>query len=155
MVHQPRWSGTQSYRPFLAAYDYVALMAMPYLEGSHNPDRFYRELIAAARRQPNGLAKTIFELQTVDWRDDGHVPIPASELRETMRFLQSQGVANLAYYPDDFIGGRPELDELRRGISLFVLVIGHWDLEFICYLNIVIWCFKAFRLCFRIYLTER
>jgi poly-beta-1,6-N-acetyl-D-glucosamine N-deacetylase len=108
----------QSYRPFLAAYDYVALMAMPYLEGSHNPDRFYRELIAAARRQPNGLAKTIFELQTVDWRDDGHVPIPASELRETMRFLQSQGVANLAYYPDDFIGGKPELDELRRGISL-------------------------------------
>ena len=35
-----------------------------------------------------------------------------------MRWLQSQGVRNLGYYPDDFILGHPEFDELRRGLSL-------------------------------------
>lgn len=35
-----------------------------------------------------------------------------------MRFLQSQGIRNLAYYPDDFIQGKPELEILKQGISL-------------------------------------
>jgi hypothetical protein len=35
-----------------------------------------------------------------------------------MRSLQSQGVINLAYYPDDFLQDHPRADELSRGISL-------------------------------------
>ena len=91
-------------------------MAMPYFEGSTNPDAFYRRLVTAVRTRPTGLAQTIFELQTVDWRRN--VRIPARELYETMRRLQSMGVRHLAYYPDDFLLGYPALSELRQGISL-------------------------------------
>lgn len=110
-----RWLA-QDYDAFLAAYDHVALMAMPYLEGAAEPRRFYTDLVAAAKQRPNGLERTIFELQAVDWRDD--TPVPAAELARTMRWLQSRGVRHLAYYPEDFVAGRPALDELRRGISL-------------------------------------
>ena len=58
----------------------------------------------------------MFQLQTVDWRNG--LRIPAQRLRDTMRFLQAQGIRNLAYYPDDFIAGEPELDVFRQGISL-------------------------------------
>lgn len=106
----------QDYGAFLSAYDHVALMAMPYLEDAREPRRFYEKLARAAESRPDGLDKTIFELQTVDWRDDSRVA--AEELARTMRWLQSRGVKHLGYYPDDFIGAHPELGELRRGISL-------------------------------------
>lgn len=107
----------QSYSDFLSAYDYVALMAMPALEDSAHPDRFFRKLaqLTSAR---NGFGKTIFELQTVDWRTGARVP--AERLRRDMRYLQSLGVRNLAYYPDDFIEDAPPRDELRRGLSVAV-----------------------------------
>jgi biofilm PGA synthesis lipoprotein PgaB len=35
-----------------------------------------------------------------------------------MRYLQAQGVRNLAYYPDDFISNEPELQQLKQGMSL-------------------------------------
>ena len=107
----------QDYAEFLSSYDYVALMAMPGLEGSTHPEKFLRrlaELTAASR----GFAKTIFELQTVDWRTG--TPVPSAQLRDDLRFLQSLGVRNLAYYPDDFVEDRPRLDELRQGLSIAV-----------------------------------
>ena len=106
----------QDFDRFVASYDYVALMAMPYLEGASDRDDFYTALVDAVRARPAGLANTIFELQTVDWRNQQ--PLPATELRQTMRWLQSQGVRHLGYYPDDFITGQPDFDQLRQGISL-------------------------------------
>jgi biofilm PGA synthesis lipoprotein PgaB len=35
-----------------------------------------------------------------------------------MRWLQSLGVRHLGYYPDDFIGGHPNFEDLRYGMSL-------------------------------------
>jgi biofilm PGA synthesis lipoprotein PgaB len=35
-----------------------------------------------------------------------------------MRWLQSLGVRHLGYYPDDFISGRPRLEDVRSGMSL-------------------------------------
>ena len=35
-----------------------------------------------------------------------------------MRWLQASGIMHIAYYPDDFIEGFPNIAELRRGISL-------------------------------------
>jgi biofilm PGA synthesis lipoprotein PgaB len=101
---------------YLAAYDYVALMAMPHLEGARDERGFYRALAGAVGRAPLGLDKTIFELQTVDWRTGARVD--ADELERTLRALQAVGVRHLAYYPDDFVNGEPELAPLRRGISL-------------------------------------
>lgn len=106
----------QNYELFLQSYDYVALMAMPYFENAADVNQFYEGLLSAASAEPLGLRKTIFELQTVDWRTNSIVP--ALELRETMRWLQARGIRHLAYYPDDFILGQPQLRPLRQGMSL-------------------------------------
>jgi biofilm PGA synthesis lipoprotein PgaB len=106
----------QRFDDYLVAYDHTALMAMPHLEGARSERAFYRELVHAVSRAPLGLDKTIFELQTVDWRTSKIVD--ARELETTMRALQSLGVRHLAYYPDDFLNGEPTLAPLRRGISL-------------------------------------
>ena len=101
---------------FLAHYDYVTVMAMPILEGATNPETFYDRLVTAVRKRPSALDRTIFQLQTVDWRNGNRVP--SAELRDAMRGLQARGVRNLAYYPDNFIANHPNLTELRQGISL-------------------------------------
>jgi biofilm PGA synthesis lipoprotein PgaB len=106
----------QDYGAFLRHYDYVAVMAMPYLEEAADPRRFYERLAAAALRFDPGGTRTLFELQTVDWH--GARPVPAREIRDTLRLLQSLGIRNLAYYPDDYVRGQPDLDELRQGLSL-------------------------------------
>ncbi len=106
----------QDYGDYLEAYDYTALMAMPRFEGAEDHAAFYSALVDAVARDPRGFERTLFELQTVDWRSGE--PIPALELRDTMRWLQSRGVKHLGYYPDDFIRGEPELETFRQGISL-------------------------------------
>lgn len=106
----------QNFGDYLGAYDHTALMAMPRFEEAEDHEAFYSALVAAVAREPRGFERTLFELQTVDWRSGE--PIPALELRDTMRWLQSRGVRHLGYYPDDFILGDPELDTLRQGISL-------------------------------------
>ncbi len=106
----------QDYGEFLANYDLVTVMAMPQLERVSDEARFYGRLIEAMKREPEGVQRTIFELQTFDWHSQRR--LPSTQLRDTMRYLQSQGVRNLAYYPDDFIANQPELEHLKQGISL-------------------------------------
>ena len=106
----------QDFNNFLIDYDLVTVMAMPGLEGVDDADAFYRSLIEVVHSRADGPERTVFQLQAYDWRRQE--PIPADELRDTMRFLQSQGIRNLAYYPDDFIQGKPELEILKQGISL-------------------------------------
>ena len=106
----------QDFDMYLDDYDLVSVMAMPDLENAGNREQFFRGLIDAVHRRPQAVGRTIFELQTVDWRDN--TLIDSEDLRDTMRFLQSQGIRNLAYYPEDFIRGHPELETLKEGISL-------------------------------------
>ena len=106
----------QDFDAFRASYDHVALLAMPGLEGAEDKELFLRTLVDAVAVRDGGLDQTIFELQTVDWNDGTRIPGP--ELLRTMRWLQSLGVRHIGYYPDDFIGGHPELQTLRKGISL-------------------------------------
>ena len=100
---------------FLDRYDYVALMAMPWMEGSRHPEAWLDELTATVARQPGGLDRTIFELQTVDWRT--RQPIAPARLKAVVRQLQANGVRHLAWYPDDFIADRPPLDDAREAMS--------------------------------------
>ena len=106
----------QDFGQYLETYDYVALMAMPGLEAAEDERTFFEQLVSAVRNRTGGLERTIFELQTVDWRRAD--PIDSQRLRETMRWLQSLGVRHLGYYPDDFIIDHPKFDDLRYGISL-------------------------------------
>jgi biofilm PGA synthesis lipoprotein PgaB len=101
---------------YLAAYDHVALMAMPQLEGARDERAFYRALTRTVGRAPHGFDKTIFELQAVDWNTG--LSVDARTLETTLRSLQAAGVRHLAYYPEDFIAAEPALGPLRRGLSL-------------------------------------
>jgi biofilm PGA synthesis lipoprotein PgaB len=106
----------QDFDQYLETYDHVALMAMPGLEAAKDERRFYGQLVAPVGNRAGGFERTIFELQTVDWRQSE--PVDSERLRRTMRWLQSLGVRHLGYYPDDFIGNQPSLEDLRQGISL-------------------------------------
>lgn len=100
---------------FNRAYDYTALMAMPWMEGSKHPEAWLDGLVAAVRQHDPGLNQTLFELQTVDWNT--RKPIPGERINALARRLQAQGVRHLAWYPDDFIGDHPRLPEARAGMS--------------------------------------
>ncbi len=107
----------QDFDAYLASYDYVTIMAMPLLEDAANEQRFYAALVAAVAKRPGAFERTVFQLQTVDWRQ-GNEPLSSVDLRKQMRDLQGQGVRNLAYYPDDFLQNHPDVNDLMQGISL-------------------------------------
>ncbi|HEY1804506.1 MAG TPA: poly-beta-1,6-N-acetyl-D-glucosamine N-deacetylase PgaB [Terracidiphilus sp.] len=106
----------ESLPAFLAAYDEVALMAMPRMEEVKNPKEWLLKLAAKVASADGGLDRTVFELQTVDWRA-GKGAIPTEDIVRQMRLLQDRGVRHLAYYPDDFVKDQPELKVMRPGFS--------------------------------------
>ena len=87
-------------------------MAMPQMEQVENPDAWLHALAAAVRATPTGVERTLFELQTVDWRVPA--PLPGDTLRAQSRLLQAAGIRHLGYYPDDFIGNQPTLEDARE-----------------------------------------
>ncbi|MDN7474739.1 poly-beta-1,6-N-acetyl-D-glucosamine N-deacetylase PgaB [Burkholderia multivorans] len=106
----------QNYADFLATYDYVALMAMPYMEQADDPDRWLDRLVRTVRAKPNGLSRTVFELQSYDWH--ANKSIGADTLLAQMRRLRSEGAVNFGYYPDNFLNNQPNLETVRDVMSL-------------------------------------
>ncbi|PBJ83244.1 poly-beta-1,6-N-acetyl-D-glucosamine N-deacetylase PgaB [Lysobacteraceae bacterium NML93-0399] len=105
----------QRLEPFLAAYDYTALMAMPQMEQEADADAWLQRLAQTVLATPKGAERTLFELQTVDWRVPA--PLPGENLRAQSRMLQAAGIRHLGYYPDDFIGNQPPLEDAREAMS--------------------------------------
>jgi biofilm PGA synthesis lipoprotein PgaB len=85
------------------------------MEGSPQPERWLDRLVEAVRVHDPDLSHTLFELQTVDWRN--RTPIPGERLRAQVRRLQAQGVRHFAWYPDDFIAGHPSIKDARAAMS--------------------------------------
>ncbi|HBK46702.1 MAG TPA: poly-beta-1,6-N-acetyl-D-glucosamine N-deacetylase PgaB [Xanthomonadaceae bacterium] len=112
--HSEAWFA-QTLDAFQHAYDYTALMAMPRMENASDPDRWLRQLAARVAAKPGAIARTVFELQSVDWRDG--TPLPPGTLLHEAELLRAAGVRHLAYYPDDFLGGHPALPEAREAFS--------------------------------------
>jgi len=106
----------QNFPLFLARYDYVALMAMPQMENAPEPEIWLKELVEKSSATPGALKKTIFELQSVDWRSAEK--ISSDELVAHMQFIARQQSLNFGYYPDDFLNNHPDLTTIRKGISL-------------------------------------
>lgn len=113
----------QNLDDFLAAYDWTAVMAMPWMEnvraGQDGPwlDRLVDRVAARA----GALDKTVFELQARDWRpapgkpDSG--PIDSTVIAAWMKRLQLRGARSFGYYPDDFLHDHPELEIIRPALS--------------------------------------
>ncbi|MBR8064114.1 poly-beta-1,6-N-acetyl-D-glucosamine N-deacetylase PgaB [Burkholderia ambifaria] len=106
----------QNYDDFLVTYDYVALMAMPYMEQAKDPEGWLDQLVQAVHAKPRGLERTVFELQSYDWR--ARKAVPAGTLLAQMRRLRSKGAVNFGYYPDNFLNGQPQLEAMRDVMSL-------------------------------------
>lgn len=100
---------------FNQAYTYTAVMAMPWMEGARQPERWLDGLVAAVRQSDPRMDHTLFELQTVDWNTKK--PIPPERLKAQVRRLLAAGVRHVAWYPDDFIGNVPSMEDAREGIS--------------------------------------
>lgn len=107
----------QSLPSFLAAYDRTAIMAMPLMENAPDADAFFRQLVARVKAEPQGVTKSVFELQAVDWRQQPPKPVPAVTLRNQLRLLQRLGMRHMGWYPDDFIQGRPTAGVMMDAIS--------------------------------------
>lgn len=106
----------QSLPMSLARYDYTVVMAMPFLENQPQPDAWLTRLAAHIAEYSTGLERTVFELQTVDWRTRNH--IDTAVLREQMALLQRLGARHIAYYPDDFVAGHPDISSLGAAMSI-------------------------------------
>lgn len=110
-----RWFA-QSFERALASYDYTAVMAMPYLEDADAPARWLERLVDRVSRVPGGLERTVFEVQTRDWR--GGAPLAPQVLARHLEILLDSGARHIAWYPDDFIAGQPPVALIRASVSL-------------------------------------
>ncbi len=106
----------QSLSRTLQDFDYAAIEAMPYMENATDHPYFYHDLLQAIGNQPQGLQKTVFELQTKDWRSGG-TPIPTPVLAQTVCMLYGWGVVNIGYIPDDPFRNNPDPTILRPALE--------------------------------------
>jgi biofilm PGA synthesis lipoprotein PgaB len=107
----------QSFENFINHYDYVAVMAMPYMENAKHPNKWLTELVDnIEKKHPDALKKTVFELQSVDWRVSQK--IPSEKLKQQMSLLQQKNALNYGYYPDDFYQNQPAFSMLKEMMSL-------------------------------------
>jgi biofilm PGA synthesis lipoprotein PgaB len=95
---------------------------MPMLEGiaARDSAAWLQKLQAVVAARPNGMSRTLFELQAVDWNAAAEAParhVPAAILANQMRLLLRGGAQNIGYYPDDIALNRPDVDALRTTIS--------------------------------------
>ncbi|WP_353140766.1 poly-beta-1,6-N-acetyl-D-glucosamine N-deacetylase PgaB [Acinetobacter pragensis] len=107
---------SQSLEQSLNRYDFTAIMAMPYMEQAPNSDQFYQDIVNRVKKYPNGIKKTVFELQSVDWRTNQKVP--SDEMAKTIQSLYEQGAMHVAYYPDDPIKDHPDASVMRKAFDL-------------------------------------
>jgi biofilm PGA synthesis lipoprotein PgaB len=106
----------QSFKSFLAHYDYVAVEAMPFMEEAKKPKQWLTQLVKAASGQPDGIKKTVFELQSVNWKSQQKIPMPV--FIGQLELLKKLGVRNIGYYPDNVFDDQPRLADLQQHFSL-------------------------------------
>ena len=106
----------QNFEAFLEAYDYTAVMTMPYLEQVERPQAWLKKMIDLVASRQDALHRTVFHMQTRDWRANRRVS--NRTLRRQFDLLLRSGALNIAYYPDDFVGNHPDLRMVRSRLSV-------------------------------------
>ncbi|RYL28670.1 poly-beta-1,6-N-acetyl-D-glucosamine N-deacetylase PgaB [Acinetobacter piscicola] len=106
----------QSLEQSLKRYDFTAIMAMPYMEQAEDKEKFFNDLVKRVKSYPQGLKKTVFELQATNWRNNQ--PVPAQEMADTIKSLYQQGAMHIAYYPDDPFKNHPDPKIMRDTFGL-------------------------------------
>jgi biofilm PGA synthesis lipoprotein PgaB len=106
----------QSYIESLKAYDYVVIMAYPFMEEVAHPTDWLKGLVHSAKQLPLGLDKTVFKIQTYDWKTNR--PIATRTINKWLRALVASGAKHIAYYPDNVIDNHPQARIIRDMISV-------------------------------------
>lgn len=109
-----RWFA-QNMQNFASGYDFVAVMAMPYMEKAENPNEWLRSLAQRSLAQVNA-DQLVFELQAQDWRTQ--TPIPSEEMAQWVRILREEGIKHIGYYPDNFHQNHPDISVMRPVFSI-------------------------------------
>jgi biofilm PGA synthesis lipoprotein PgaB len=105
----------QSFKSFLAHYNYVAIAAIPF-EQTRKMSQGLTELIVAATHYPEGLKKLVIELPAVNWQTREKTLSPV--FIEQLELLKKLGVHHIGYYPDDVYLDQPRLLDLQKHFSL-------------------------------------
>ena len=105
----------QSMSSFLQAYDYIAVMAMPFMEKAPDPQQWLELLSWAAFSQIRNRDRIIFELQSRNWLTDE--PVLPEVMQQQIILLHQMGVTSLAYYPDDFYNNMPPAEMIKPCLS--------------------------------------
>lgn len=96
-------------------FNWVALMAMPYMENASNPSQWLNNLVDKTQIYPKASKKLLYEFQAKNWKTDK--PIPTEELSSWMRLMRIRGIFNFGYYPDDQFTNHPDMTILKRELS--------------------------------------
>jgi len=92
----------QKYSDYFSLYDYVVIMAYPYMEKKGDQAIPWLNTLAdAALSNPSYKNKVVFKLQSYDW--DKKQWVPVSELRKQIIALQAKGAMHIGYYPEHLI----------------------------------------------------
>ncbi len=117
LLHYPeseRWFA-QNYRDGLNVYDAILLLAYVEMEDVSRPESWLEKLVERAEAQENGIEKTIFKLQAVDWEKQR--PVKARHLRNRLRHLARSGALHIAYGPDNPADDIPAGDAIRNALA--------------------------------------
>ena len=106
----------QSLPDALKRFDWVAIMAMPYMEKANDTSAWLDRLIKSVRSVKGADKKVIFELQAKRWSPDE--PIPSAEIAGWMRQLRIGGIRHFGYYPDDPFANHPDISVIRQELSV-------------------------------------
>jgi biofilm PGA synthesis lipoprotein PgaB len=91
---------------------------MPFMEEAQNPSLWLSDLVKAAARYTKGLGKTVFELQSVDWKSQDKLAM--STFIQQLELLKILGAVHIGYYPDNLYNDQPRLADLQQYFSLAV-----------------------------------
>ncbi|OGV41812.1 MAG: poly-beta-1,6-N-acetyl-D-glucosamine N-deacetylase PgaB [Lentisphaerae bacterium GWF2_49_21] len=105
----------QNYAQTLKRYDYAVIMAYPRMEDIFWETRWLKSLVKKASEHPDGLNRTVFKTQAFDWEKDKW--IDSDTVNGWLRILAAAGAHHIAYYPDDYIGNRPDARIISDMIS--------------------------------------
>ena len=89
----------QNYQDCLKNYDYVVVMAYPYMDHEKDPLGFLQR-VAKAVEAAGGTDKTIVKIQSYDW--DKERWFDGRNFSAQMKTLKQAGMRNLGYYPNTF-----------------------------------------------------
>ena len=70
----------------------------------------------AAAKHDDGVNKTVFELQAVNWKTEDKLSMPI--FIEHLELLKQLGAIHLGYYPDNVYKDQPRLQDLQHYFSL-------------------------------------